>query len=216
MVASRPIIDVSSTSQAEIALVYLRGNPSHWSEFILVDVDRSIPNALVLVFECRFRSPEKRNHRITTCAITLGFDTPNSSGLVIAVPPVIDAPPSEEVRVTRTKSLRVSGGIGISYFASLHAHFSRSSTERYSIVERESQEVVRRGLHTVELTFNENRKLKNGLKGERRVGIRLEKVEGLTCIQGTFLGSFRYTAVHPLGFTRAYEEKVSTTFTITL
>ena len=83
-------------------------------------------------------------------------------------------------------------------------------------MEKESQEVVRRGLHTVELTFNENRKLKKGLKGERRVSIRLDKIEGLTCIQGTFLGGFRYTAVHRLGFTRVYEERVTTTFTITL
>lgn len=116
----------------------------------------------------------------------------------------------------KTKSFGVSAGVGISYFASLRARLLRSSTERYSVVEKETREVVRRGLHTVVIAFDENRILKKGLRGERRVNVCLAKVEGLTCIEGTFLASFKYTAVHPLGFTRTYEEKVTTTFTITL
>ena len=217
LIATRPIIDVNSTPQAEIALVYFQGNPKHWSEFILVDIDRSISGTLLLVFECRFRSPAPGKHRITFCDITLALDTPNKPNpLFIAIPPAIEAPPREEIEVTKTKSLRVTGGVGISYFASLRAHFSRSSTERYSVIERETQDVVRRGRNTLELIFNENRKLKNGLNGERRVSIRVENIEGLSCIRGTFDASFRYTAAHPLGFVKSYLENVTTTFTIAL
>ena len=180
-------------------------------------MDRSISGTLILVFECRFRSPRPGKHRITLCDITLALDTPNRTNpLFIAIPPAIEAPPREEIEVTKTKSLRVTGGVGISYFASLRAHFSRNSTERYSVIERETQDVVRRGRNTLELIFNENRKLKNGLNGERRVSIRVENIEGVSCIRGTFDASFRYTAAHPLGFVKSYLENVTTTFTIAL
>ena len=56
-VEMRTTINLNSTSQAEISLVYFQGCPAHWFEFILVYVDRTSPGYITLVFECRFRSP---------------------------------------------------------------------------------------------------------------------------------------------------------------
>lgn len=83
-------------------------------------------------------------------------------------------------------------------------------------MERELGEVVRRGSCGVELMFKENSKLKKGLQGERRASIRLDKVEGISTIQGTLTAMVGYLAVSPLGLTRFREEEVRTTFTIAL
>lgn len=118
--------------------------------------------------------------------------------------------------MTKTKSFKAAGAAGISHFASLRARLSCTSTEKYSVVEKEKEEGVRRGPRGVELMFKENKMLKKGLSGEKRISIRVDKVEGVSCIQGTFKGMFGYLAVGPLGFTRFRKEEVATTFTITL
>ena len=64
--------------------------------------------------------------------------------------------------------------------------------------------------------FEENKKLEKGLQGERRVTIRLDKVEGVSQIQGTFNATYRYVVAYPLGFTKLYKERITTTFDITL
>lgn len=68
----------------------------------------------------------------------------------------------------------------------------------------------------MDLRFSENRQLKKGLNGDKHVSIRMESIEGVSCIQGTFDARFGYTTVNPFGFTRSHLEEVTATFTLTL
>ena len=186
-------------------------------ELYLVDVERTVPGELTLVLACRFRAPETTKDRITACDIILSFSTPSRPApLFIAAPLTIEASPSEEVRVMYTKSARASIEAGISYLASLRARLSLASTKRYSVVEKETREVMNWGDDEVKLGFNENGELKRGLKGERRVRIRMENVEGVSRIDATFRASFKSTAVHSFGFSSSHLDHFDATFTLIL
>ena len=182
-----------------------------------MDVDRSMPGSILLTFECRFHSPEGTKHRTITSDISLSFNTPISPiSFVIARQPIIEAPPCEEIMVTRTKSSGLTISAGLSYFASLRARFSRSSTKIWSVFEKETRNAAIKGANEVEIGFKENLLLKTGLNGNRRVLIQMENIDGVSCMQGTFVGSFRYTSINCLGFTSMYETEVTATFDIVL
>ena len=118
--------------------------------------------------------------------------------------------------VTKTKSSRVSASVGVSYFASLRGTLSRNATQQWSVIERETQKAATRGDKTVYLAFKENKVLKTGLDGHRRVVIRIDNIDGMSCMQGTFVGTFGYTSINALGLMGSYKEVVPATFDIIL
>lgn len=182
-----------------------------------MDADRAIPGTVTLVFECRFRSPATTQSRLKACEIILSFNDPTSpSSVVIRTPPTIEKRSYEETVVTKTKSSGMTVMAGVSYFASLRARLSHSSTERWSVIEKETQEAITRGCHEVELKFVENSQLKKGLNGVRRVSVQMDNVHGVSCIQGTFAAVFRYSVVHPFGLTTSHSEQATTSLTLTL
>ena len=73
-----------------------------------------------------------------------------------------------------------------------------------------------RGSKTVCLGFKENKILKTGLDGHRRVVIRIDNIEGVSCMQGTFVGTFGYTSINALGFMGSYKDEVLATFDLLL
>ena len=104
----------------------------------------------------------------------------------------------------------------MSYFASLRGTLSRGSTQRWSVIEKETQKATNRGPRTVFLGFRENRVLKTGLDGQRRVVVRIDNIDGVSCMQGTFVGTFGYTSINALGFMGSYKDEVLATFDLLL
>ena len=68
----------------------------------------------------------------------------------------------------------------------------------------------------IKLGFNENGELKRGLKGKRRVRIRMENVEGVSRIDATFGALFKSTAVRSFGFSSSHLDQWDATFTLIL
>ena len=212
-----PTIDLNSTARSRIILVPFKGNRTLSFELYLVEVERTVPGELTLVLACRFRAPETTKDRITACDIVLSFSTPSlPAPLFITAPLTIEAPPSEEVQVMYTKSAKASIGAGMSYLASLRARLSLASTKRYSVLEKETREVMNWGDGEIKLGFSENGGLKRGLKGERRVRIHMESVEGVSRIDATFGALFRSTAARSFGFSSSHLDRFNATFTLIL
>lgn len=186
-------------------------------EFILVDVVRNPSGTLILKFECRFRSSVTSKARLISCSIDLSFSTPESpTNFVIAARPILDPSSDQGIEVTHTKSCGAMLQASLSYFASLRARATYTSTKKYSVTEKETREGGIQGLHGVDLRFHENRELKRGLNGDMNVSVQIDGVEGLTVIHCILSASLRYTLAHTFGFMTSHLERVQASFMLVL
>lgn len=119
------------------------------------------------------------------------------------------------IQVVHKKSREVSGEGAISYIALAGAKYSRTSTKKYCVTEKETREVIT-GQDGIDLRFHENRILMKGLNGNRDVTVRVEDVNGASSIPCTFTACLKYTAVHALGLTTSHLLHIDTTFTLLL
>ena len=186
-------------------------------EFILLDAIQDIPGTLRLSFECRFRSSGTTKARIVSCTVNLSFSTPDClSTLVIATRPTIEAPPDQGIRVTHTKSRSIVGQAGISYFASLRAGLTCTSTKKYSVTVKQTRQSGIRGSHGIDLWFHENRELKRGLNGDMGISVQIDEVQAAPSIRCVFSAKLEYTVTHIFGFTTSHLESIDTVFTLIL
>lgn len=101
--------------------------------------------------------------------VILSFYTPSSpSPFINKNPPIIEAMPCKEIVVGKAKSSRATAAVGISYVATLHAQLSHILTQKWSVIEMETQEAQIRGCSGVQLKFIENEQLKKGLDGVKK------------------------------------------------
>ena len=221
MQEKRPTIDVNLTTRAEIVFAYLNEDNFFWTEFILVDVDRSIPGSWTLVFECRFRPPATAPHHFTACDIRLSFEPvvsdPPTAFLIPMPLQIIATPLDMGIEVVHTSARRTTFWASISDVMSLRAGRSQSTKERYSLIEKETCGGVNRGSHVIDLRVTEDREAREELSNTTSFSIRIDKAEGVTSIHGFFSARVMSKTVHVFGFTSSHLHNITRApFTLSL
>ena len=172
--------------------------------------EKYVPWSGIVMLILILRNDQSLSHFMQYWALILTPKCP--SLLVITTRPTIEAPPDQEIQVTHTKSRRIMRQVGISYFASLQARLTCTSTKKYSVTKKEMWEAGIWELHAVDLWFHENWKLKRGLNGDMGVSVQVDEVRVTISIHCIFSARLKYTLAHPFGFTTSHLEKVDTLF----